>query len=209
MGMARALQSRRERETLGCVTLAPAMRSLIGTPLKRYLRQYRREHKPRGRLRALLVNVEDPANVGSIFRLADAIGFEGLDLAGITPAPPHRLITKLGRNKHERVPWRHAPQPEALVNAMRNDGYRLVALELTTDAVPFHRFSYPEQCCLVVGHEEHGIPPAVLDLCDAAVFLPMYGKGLSLNVHVALSIVAYHMRHQPPLLVDPERSAES
>ena len=31
--------------------------------------------------------------------------------------------------------------------------------------------------------------------CDAAVFIPMYGKGLSLNVHVALAVVLYHIRH--------------
>jgi 23S rRNA (guanosine2251-2'-O)-methyltransferase len=185
------------------------MRSLLGTPLKRFLRQYRREHPPRGNLRALLVNVEDPANVGSVFRLADAIGFEGLDLAGITPAPPHKLITKLGRSKHERVPWRHNPEPGALVSDVRAAGFTLVAIELTAEAVPYHRFAYPERCCLVAGHEEHGIPPAILTACDAAVFLPMYGKGLSLNVHVALAIVAYHMRHQPPLEDLKERSAQS
>ncbi|MBW7959175.1 MAG: tRNA methyltransferase, partial [Candidatus Promineofilum sp.] len=49
--------------------------------------------------------------------------------------------------------------------------------------------------CLVVGHEDHGITKATLAACDSAVFLPMYGKGLSLNVHVALAVVLYHIRH--------------
>ena len=63
--------------------------------------------------------------------------------------------------------------------------------------MPYHTFVYPQKTCLVVGHEDHGITKATLALCDAAVFLPMYGKGLSLNVHVALSVVVYHILHQP------------
>jgi tRNA (guanosine-2'-O-)-methyltransferase len=61
--------------------------------------------------------------------------------------------------------------------------------------VPYHQFSYADKVCLVVGHEDHGVTKAVLGECEAAVFLPMYGKGQSLNVHVALSIVVYHILH--------------
>jgi len=67
---------------------------------------------------------------------------------------------------------------------------------LANDAVPYQEYDYPEKTCLVVGHEDHGVTKAVLNECDAAVFLPMYGKGRSLNVHVALSIVLYHILHK-------------
>lgn len=174
------------------------MRSLNGTPLKRFLRHYRRQHPPGVRLTALLVNVEDPANVGSIFRIADACGLDELLLGGITPTPPHPVIARVGRGKHHRVPWRHAARPEELAAELRAAGTSLVAVELTDGAVPYHDFAYPEDLCLVVGHEEHGIPPATLALCGAAVFLPMYGKGLALNVHVALAVVCYHIRHARP-----------
>jgi tRNA (guanosine-2'-O-)-methyltransferase len=49
---------------------------------------------------------------------------------------------------------------------------------------------------LVLGNEEHGVSPACLSLCDAAVFVPMYGKGRSLNVHISLAIVGYHLLHE-------------
>jgi tRNA (guanosine-2'-O-)-methyltransferase len=71
-----------------------------------------------------------------------------------------------------------------------------VAVELTDTAVPYHQYTYPQKTCLIVGHEDHGVTKAVLAECDSAVFIPMYGKGLSLNVHVALSIVVYHILHQ-------------
>jgi len=171
------------------------MRPLIGTELKRFLRDYRRENKPTTDLVGLLQSVEYPANVGSIFRLADGAGVSELVLTGITPTPPNATIDKVGRYKSLRLPWRYEADPLAAIADLRLKGYTIVAVELTDDAVPYHEYDYPAKTCLVVGHEDHGITKATLAACDAAVFLPMYGKGLSLNVHVAMAIVLYHIRH--------------
>lgn len=171
------------------------MKPLIGTDLKRFLRDYKREHRPPHRVAALLQSVEYPVNVGSIFRMADAAGMSELVLSGITPTPPQPTIEKVGRGKNRNVPWRYEDDAETAVRQLRDDGYRIVAVELTGNAVPYHRYDYPLQTCLVVGHEDHGVTKATLNVCDAAVFLPMYGKGRSMNVHVALSIVVYHVLH--------------
>ena len=172
------------------------MRPLIGTDLKRFLRDYRRGHKPAGELAALLQSVEYPANVGSIFRLADGAGVSELVLTGITPTPPNATIEKVGRYKSSRLPWRYEADPLIPIEELRAKGFSMVAVELTDDAVPYHEFDYPAKTCLIVGHEDHGVTKATLAACDAAVFIPMYGKGLSLNVHVALAIVLYHIRHR-------------
>lgn len=171
------------------------MRPLIGTDLKRFLRDYRRASRPTADLVALLQSVEYPANVGSIFRLADGAGVSELVLTGITPTPPNATIDKVGRYKSLRLPWRYEADPLAAIVGLRGKGYGIVAVELTDDAVPYHQYEYPDKTCLVVGHEDHGVTKATLAACDAAVFLPMYGKGLSLNVHVALAVVLYHIRH--------------
>lgn len=172
------------------------MRPLIGTDLKRFLRDYRRSNKPAGDLVALLQSVEYPANVGSIFRLADGAGVSELILTGITPTPPNATIDKVGRYKSLRLPWRYEVDPLSAIEGLRKKGFGIIAIELTDDAVPYHQFEYPEKTCLIVGHEDHGVTKATLAACDAAVFIPMYGKGLSLNVHVALAVVLYHIRHQ-------------
>jgi tRNA G18 (ribose-2'-O)-methylase SpoU len=171
------------------------MKPLIGTELKRFLRNYRREHRPEKDVVALLQSIEYPVNVGSIFRLADGAGLTELVLTGITPRPPHATIDKVGRFKSRRVPWRYEQDPMTAIEDLRTAGYCIVAVELTADAIPYHQYNYPDQTCLVVGHEDHGVTKATLAACDAAVFLPMYGKGQSLNVHVALSIVCYHLLH--------------
>ncbi|MBP6788734.1 MAG: hypothetical protein KA170_14175 [Candidatus Promineofilum sp.] len=171
------------------------MRPLIGVDLKRFVRDYRRAHKPRRDLVALLQSVEYPANVGSIFRLADGAGVSELVLTGITPTPPNATIDKVGRFKSLRIPWRYEADPVVAVEGLKANGYQVVAVELTDDAAPYHQFDYTPKVALVVGHEDHGVTKATLAVCDAAVFVPMYGKGLSLNVHVALAVVLYHIRH--------------
>jgi tRNA (guanosine-2'-O-)-methyltransferase len=172
------------------------MKPLIGTQLKRFLRDYKRENRPFADLVAVLQSVEYPANVGSIFRVADGAGLTELVLTGITPTPPHPTIEKVGRFKSLRVPWRYEQDPVTAVRTLKTNGYHIVAVELTDTAVPYHHFTYPQKTCLIVGHEDHGVTKAVLAECDTSVFIPMYGKGLSLNVHVALSIVVYHILHQ-------------
>jgi tRNA (guanosine-2'-O-)-methyltransferase len=172
------------------------MNPLIGTELKRFLRAYKRQHRPGHNLAALLQSVEYPANVGSIFRIADGAGLDELILTGITPTPPHPTIDKVGRFKSRRVPWRYEKDPVKAITDLKSQGYHVIALELADLSTPYHQYEYPQRTCLVVGHEDHGITRATLAACDAAVFLPMYGKGRSLNVHVALSIVCYHILHR-------------
>jgi tRNA (guanosine-2'-O-)-methyltransferase len=171
------------------------MKPLIGTDLKRFLRDYKRANQPAYDVVALLQSVEYPANVGSIFRAADGAGVSELVLTGITPTPPHPTIDKVGRFKSLKVPWRYEQDPVRAISDLKADGYHVVAVELANTAVPYHTFTYPQKTCLVVGHEDHGITKATLAACDTAVFLPMYGKGRSLNVHVALSIILYHILH--------------
>jgi 23S rRNA (guanosine2251-2'-O)-methyltransferase len=171
------------------------MRQLRGTELKRFLRGYRKTHPMQRQIVLLLQSVEYPVNVGSIFRIADACDVEEVILSGITPTPPHPTISKVARSKEQRVRWRYVKSPQEVIASLKGEGYTICALEITAQSVPYYAFDYPAKVCLVVGHEDHGVTRQTLDLCDAAVFVPMYGKGRSLNVHVCLGVVCYHILH--------------
>lgn len=170
------------------------MKQLRGTDVKRMMRDYRRQHPPRHSIIALCQSVEYPANVGSIFRLADALALDELILTGITPTPPNATLHKVARGKEARVPWRYVADPAEVIPELKSEGYLVCAVEITDSAVQYTEFQYPERVCLVVGHEDHGVTNQTLSLCDAAVYIPMFGKGRSLNVHVSLSIVCAHLR---------------
>lgn len=172
------------------------MKALRGTELKRFHRDMRRAYPPAHSIRVILQSVEYPVNVGSIFRIADAAALDELILCGITPTPDNPTVAKVGRRKHTRVPWRYVEDAAEAIHEVKADGYRVYALELTADAVPVHAVRWPEKVCLVAGHEDHGVTRATLALCEEAVFVPMWGKGASLNVHVAVGIVVYQIRMQ-------------
>lgn len=79
------------------------MKPLIGTDLKRFLRDYKRAHPITHDLAVLLQSIEYPANVGSIFRVADGAGVSQMILTGITPTPPNATIEKSAATKPARA----------------------------------------------------------------------------------------------------------
>lgn len=139
----------------------------------------------------LLQDWEDPYNVGGMFRVADACGAHELILSGKTPTPPHPQIHVTSLGHHRRVSWRQIERYNDACAQLRAEGYSLVAVEIAESAVHYREFEYPEKTCLVLGNEVHGVYSSVMRQMDAAVVIPMAGKGRSLNVHVAAAVVAF------------------
>ena len=172
------------------------MDQLRGTCLKRFLRDWRRAHPIQRQVALVLQSVAYPVNVGSAFRIADATGVRKIVLCGITPTPPNKTILQVGRGKDRGVEWRYEERAEDAVTALRAEGYYIVALEITDSCQPYYAVDYPDRVCLVLGNEDHGVTRSVLSRCDTSVFVPMYGKGKSLTVHVSAAVVLYHLIHQ-------------
>lgn len=168
------------------------MRQLRGKPLRDFLGSISR---PNVDLVFLLQDIEDPVNVGSAFRIADACSITEVILTGISARPPHPLIKKVGRSRDRRVRWQYVENTADAITSLRYAGYDICALEITAESRPYYDTTYGDRVVLVVGHEDHGVTNRTLGLCDHAVFIPMYGKGASLNVHVSLGIAATHILH--------------
>ena len=166
------------------------MKSLRAKPLKDFLN---RVERPKVELIFILQDVDDPVNVGSSFRIADACGIKKMFLTGISACPPHPVIKKVGRGKDRRIKWEYAEQAADVISNLQKEGFTSCALEVTADAQLYYKENYPNKLCLVVGHEDHGVTKRTLAVCDMRVFLPMYGKGTSMNVHVSLAIAATHI----------------
>ncbi len=169
------------------------MRPLRKSGIKRLQEEVARTHPPRVNLAFLLQSLDDPVNVGALFRIADATAARELILVGDTPTPPHPGISLTARGCDRRVAWRHVQHVEDAVAALKAEGYHLVALEIAAEAKVYTEYDYPAKVCLVLGSEGKGVWPKTLRLCDGTVFIPMYGKGPSLNVHVSAAVVAYHI----------------
>jgi tRNA (guanosine-2'-O-)-methyltransferase len=136
----------------------------------------------------------DAYNVGGLFRVADACGAAAIFASGKTPGleSPQVAVTSLGH--HRRVPFRAFARHDEAVEHIRSAGYSLIALEIAEGAEPYAEFDWPKKVCLALGNEQNGLYSSVQKHRDAAVFIPMFGKGRSLNVHVSAAVVAFHIR---------------
>src|SRR3989344_1922129 len=143
----------------------------------------------------VLDNVLDTYNIGSIFRLADAVVAKKIYLCGGTETPPNHRIKKASINTTEVVEWEYKETALEALTAIRRQSsdVQIIAVEQASGSVQYNNFEYKLPVCLVVGHESDGVSKEVLDISDAIVELPMFGINKSLNVMVSLGIVLYEV----------------
>ncbi|MEZ0070993.1 TrmH family RNA methyltransferase [Planotetraspora sp. GP83] len=169
-------------------------RQLRPTDVKRLNRTWRRNTQ--GRLALIVESVTGPFNVGSIFRTAAAFGVDTIWLAGNATPPTNPKAQKTALGTDRLVEW-HEPVPVAeAVRAAKEDGFTVVAVELTGDAVPLPEAKLGGDVCLVLGSEDHGCSPASLEAADGVVYIPQVGRVGSFNVAVAAAIVIAEVRRQ-------------
>ena len=140
-------------------------------------------------------NIRSLWNVGSFFRTADAMGIEKIYLAGYTAQPPRREISKTAIGAEDWIDWEYKEDPIQAINDLKEDGWKVVGLELEEGEQKIADYSPTEKICLVLGHEVTGVPEEIIKLCDDVVYIPMHGKKESLNVSVALGIALDRLRN--------------
>lgn len=162
---------------------------------KAQVRKFHKAAKAQGRrmeIAFFLQDWEDAYNVGGMFRVADACGAAAIFASGRTPDLDSPMIGVTSMGHHRRIPYRHFDKHDEAAEAIRQAGYALVMVEIAEGAVPYSEFDYPEKVCFVLGNEERGIYTNVMKKADAVVFIPQFGKGRSMNVHVAGAVVAFN-----------------
>lgn len=144
----------------------------------------------------LLDLLQDPQNVGTLLRTAEAVGVHGVVLqqrraVGITPAVVH---TSAGAVEHLLVA-QVTNLPET-VEYLKTRGIWVFGLEAVRGAKPYDQADFTGPVALVVGSEGEGIRRLVSERCDGMIWLPMRGNVTSLNAAVAGSIVLYEAWRQ-------------
>ncbi|NUJ97246.1 RNA methyltransferase [Candidatus Gracilibacteria bacterium] len=141
----------------------------------------------------LLDSLRSLQNVGAIFRNADGAGFTKLILCGHTPTPPRSDIAKTALGAEKTIDWEYFKDGEKIIQKLKNDGYKIFALETGENAKDFREYQNKnfEKVCVVVGNEVKGVDEKILGICDEIIMIPMMGKKSSLNVSVAAGIIMY------------------
>lgn len=142
----------------------------------------------------VLVNVRSRFNVGAMFRTADAVGITKIRLCGYTPAPPHPKIDKVSLGAEKTVPFEKHDSALSCLTTLKKNGYTLIAIEQSHTSRLYNRYRRPKKpIALIVGSEVKGLPTSVLKRADVLLEIPMQGVKESLNVGIALGIVAYRL----------------
>lgn len=164
------------------------------TEVKRLNRDWRRRSDARVGL--LLDGVGQPFNVGAIVRTAAAFGVEHVWLCGGTAAVDHPSARKTALGTDRLLSFSRLPSAAAAAGAAEADGYRVVAIELASDAVPLHEAPMTGDVCLAVGNEEHGCSAPLLAAAHVVAYIPLLGKVGSLNVAAAAAIGLAEVRRR-------------
>lgn len=153
------------------------------------------EFKQAGKYPVMVVldNIRSLNNIGSVFRTCDAFLLEGIKLCGITATPPHREISKTALGATESVDWQYFENTLDAVQSLRNEGYRIYAVEQTVHSCSLHAFhiAHNEKYALIFGHEIKGVEQEVIDKCDGVIEIPQFGTKHSLNIAVSAGIVLW------------------
>ncbi|KKR50174.1 MAG: tRNA/rRNA methyltransferase [Candidatus Curtissbacteria bacterium GW2011_GWA1_40_16] len=145
-------------------------------------------------------NVLDTYNIGSIFRLADAVAASGVYLCGGSETPPNSRIAKASVGCDKWVPWQYFATAAEAISKLKtqNSKLKVIAIEQHSKAVDYRSLNYEQltmnhkrPVVFVVGHETDGVSKEVLKMADKIVEIPMFGVNISLNVMVSLAIVLF------------------
>ncbi len=144
----------------------------------------------------MLDSVQDPQNLGTLIRTAEAVGVHGIILAerravGVTPA-----VVKASAGAIEHLRIARVTNLARTVQELKRANIWVVGVENEPEAQDFSRADLSIPLALVLGSEGAGMSRLVREKCDFLVRLPMWGKVESLNVAVAGSIVLYAVKLQ-------------
>ncbi len=141
----------------------------------------------------VLDRIIDTYNIGSLFRLADAIAAEKMYLCGEMEYPPSSRIHKSAVGTENWVPWEKTDSTLETVRKLKLDGVQIISIEQHSQSISYKelpdKVKFP--CAIICGNESEGIPDAVLNESDVIVELPMLGINRSFNVWGSTAVIAY------------------
>jgi tRNA G18 (ribose-2'-O)-methylase SpoU len=155
----------------------------------------RKEHK----LSIIIVcdKLESAANLGSVFRAADAFGVSSIflhnDNKNLLNQPRFK---KTSRHSFKQINVNVYSDYKVILHNLKSKGIQIVALEKCDQSIRLQDISFSDNTCLIVGNENTGIHPIFLKYSEHVAHIGMFGKNSSMNAAQALSIGLYECVRQ-------------
>ena len=142
-----------------------------------------------------LDGVQDPGNLGTIIRTAVAAGVKGIFLLKGTVDPYNEKCVRSTMSALCNIPIFEDVTLSEFYDFIKDNTIKTYVTSLD-NAKPYHTISYAKRTMIILGNEGNGVSKEIIEMCDQAITIPMYGDIESLNVSIAAALCMYKVREQ-------------
>ena len=142
-----------------------------------------------------LDGVQNPGNLGTIIRTAVAAGVKGIFLLKGTVDPYNEKCVRSTMSALCNIPIFEDVTLSEFYDFIKDNTIKTYVTSLD-NAKPYHTISYAKRTMIILGNEGNGVSKEIIEMCDQAITIPMYGDIESLNVSIAAALCMYKVREQ-------------
>ena len=141
----------------------------------------------------VLYGLQDPGNMGTVIRTADAFGIDGIILCGSCDLyNPKTVRSTMGSLFRERISI--VNDPDQLFGLLKEQNVQTMAAVIDADAVKVTEMPHSGTQAVFIGNEGRGLPPETAQRCDMRITIPMQGSINSLNAAMAAGVIMWEMK---------------
>jgi len=144
----------------------------------------------------LLDSIQDPHNLGAIFRTAECAGVDGIIITTNQSSPITETVEKISAGAVSYLKICKVNNLVHTIERLKKEGFWIVGSLLTSESKNYTDIDFNMPLAVIVGNEEKGIRKLVAENCDFLAKIPMQGKIDSLNVSVATGILLFEVMRQ-------------
>lgn len=143
----------------------------------------------------ILENLQDPGNLGTIFRTAEGAGVDGIIMSSDTVDIYNPKTVRSTMGSLYRMPFAYEKDLSEALQKIKKKGVAVYAAHLKGKQA-YHREDYTKGCAFLIGNEGNGLTEELADQADIYIRIPMEGQLESLNASVAAAILMYEVKRQ-------------
>ena len=142
----------------------------------------------------ILNEVLDPHNLGSIIRVCECAGVDGIVIGKDRSASVSDTVMRISEGALNHIKVAKVTNINTAIDKLKDEGYWVYGAE--TGGEDMYKTNLTGKICIVIGGEDSGVKRLTKTKCDAIISIPMYGKINSLNASVACGVVVYEVVRQ-------------
>lgn len=142
----------------------------------------------------VLNEIHDPHNLGSIIRVCECAGVDGLIIGKDRCASVNDTVMRVSSGALNHVKVARVTNINNAIDTLKENGFWVYGAE--ADGQDIYKTDLTGKVCLVIGGEDSGVKRLTKEKCDAIVSIPMFGKVNSLNASVACGVAVYEVVRQ-------------